>query len=99
MKVQVLLIQLYQPDTLILATGSNPFIPPIKGADQNFVVTAHDILLGKKEAGKKIVVIGGGLVGAETAEMSCKVIKVGDANGVKNGYLGIREGFEAGLNA
>lgn len=196
MKVQVLLntavdeelIQLYQPDTLILATGSNPFIPPIKGADQNFVVTAHDILLGKKEAGKKVVVIGGGLIGAETAdmlgsqceqvsivemlpqimkdgeptptkymkerfikndvqiytstkvkeignhtvicekdekemvieadtvimavgvrtdktlvdktaEMSCKVIKVGDANGVKNGYLGIREGFEAGLNA
>lgn len=25
------------------------------------------------------------------------VYKVGDANGVKNGYLGIREGFEAGL--
>lgn len=25
------------------------------------------------------------------------VCKVGDANGVKNGYLGIREGFEAGL--
>ncbi len=28
-----------------------------------------------------------------------KVLKVGDANGVKNGYLGIREGYEAGLNA
>lgn len=28
-----------------------------------------------------------------------KVICVGDANGVKNGYLGIREGYEAGLNA
>lgn len=35
----------------------------------------------------------------KTEEISCKVIKVGDANGVKNGYLGIREGFEAGLNA
>lgn len=31
-------------------------------------------------------------------QLSCKVIKVGDANGVKNGYLGIREGFEAGLS-
>ena len=31
--------------------------------------------------------------------VSCKVLKVGDANGVKNGYLGIREGYEAGLNA
>lgn len=26
-----------------------------------------------------------------------EVVHVGDANGVKNGYLGIREGFEAGL--
>nr|WP_288663838.1 hypothetical protein [uncultured Anaerostipes sp.] len=32
-------------------------------------------------------------------DMDCKVIHVGDANGVKNGYLGIREGYEAGLNA
>lgn len=31
-------------------------------------------------------------------KMKCQVIRVGDANGVKNGYLGIREGFEAGLN-
>lgn len=31
--------------------------------------------------------------------VSCKVLKVGDANGVKNGYLEIREGYEAGLNA
>lgn len=183
------LIKLYEPDTVIIATGSRPFIPPIQGADQNFVVAAHDVLLGKTEPGNRVVVIGGGLVGAETADMlgqqceqvtiiemlpqimkdgeaaptkymkerffqngvqihtstklleigdhtvtaekdgerfvlenidtviiavgvktdrtlldsmehvSCKVLKVGDANGVKNGYLGIREGYEAGLNA
>ena len=183
------LIRLYDPDTLILATGSRPFIPPVKGTDQDFVTNAHDILLGKREAGDHVVVVGGGLVGAETADMlggqcsqvsiiemlpqimkdgepspakymkerfrangvkiytstkltevgdhcviaeregesftienvdtviiavgvrsdrslldhvedlSCKIMKVGDANGVKNGYLGIREGFEAGLNA
>lgn len=183
------LIKLYEPDTVIIATGSRPFIPPIQGADQDFVVTAHDVLLGKTEPGNRVVVIGGGLVGAETADMlgqqceqvtiiemlpqimkdgeaaptkymkerffqngvqihtstklleigdhtvtaekdgerfvlenidtviiavgvktdrtlldsmehvSCKVLKVGDANGVKNGYLGIREGYEAGLNA
>lgn len=182
------LIKLYEPDTVIIATGSRPFIPPIQGADQNFVVAAHDVLLGKTEPGNRVVVIGGGLVGAETADMlgqqceqvtiiemlpqimkdgeaaptkymkerffqngvqihtstklleigdhtvtaekdgerfvlenidtviiavgvktdrtlldsmehvSCKVLKVGDANGVKNGYLGIREGYEAGLN-
>ncbi len=197
MHVQVLLntkadeelIKLYAPDTVILATGSKPFIPPIKGTDRKFVTNAHDVLLGKVEVGDNVVVIGGGLVGAETADMlghqcskvtiiemlpqimkdgeasptrymmerfqkngveiftstklmeigehcvvaekdgeiftieqvdtvivavgvrtdrtlldvvenlSCKVLKVGDANGVKNGYLGIREGFEAGLQA
>ena len=30
-------------------------------------------------------------------DLPCPVYRVGDANGVKNGYLGIREGFEAGL--
>ena len=29
--------------------------------------------------------------------LGCRVIEVGDAAGVKNGYRGIQEGFEAGL--
>ncbi len=33
----------------------------------------------------------------EPAGIGCEVVRVGDANGVKNGHLGIREGFEAGL--
>lgn len=185
--VDVELIKLYNPDVVIAATGSIPFVPDfIKGADQNFVVNAHDVLNGKVEVHGNVVVIGGGLVGAETADtlsqsckvsiiemqpqimkdgeysptyymkqrfreygvdvytstklmeigdhvvvaerdgsevrienvdtvviavgvrtdnsllehldnLECRVIKVGDANGVKNGYLGIREGYEAGL--
>ena len=63
------LIKLYEPDTVIIATGSRPFIPPIQGADQHFVVATHDVLLGKTEPGNRVVVIGGGLVGAETADM------------------------------
>ena len=182
------LIRLYEPDTLILATGSKPFIPPFKGHDKDIVVNAHDVLSGKVSVGENVVVIGGGLVGAETADLlsqngskvtiiemlpqimkdgeasptfymkerfkeygvsiytstklteigdsyiivekdnqkltisnvdtvviavgvkkdeslldslgnlSCDVIKVGDANSVKNGYLGIREGYESGLH-
>ncbi len=181
------LIRLYNPDVLIAATGSKPFVPGfIKGAEQDFVVNAHDVLNGNVEVHGNVVVIGGGLVGAETADtlsqscqvsiiemqpqimkdgehsptyymkqrfqkygvnvytstklmeigdheviaerggtevripnvdtvviavgvktdttlleqldtLSCRVIKVGDANGVKNGYLGVREGYEAGL--
>lgn len=196
MNVQVLLnttvdeelIRLYAPEVVVAATGSSPFIPKIKGCDKKFVVNAHDVLMGRADVGRNVVVVGGGLVGAETADylsmqcskvsiiemlpeimkdgepspgkymkerfktygvdvytstrlvevgehqviaekdgqrlvfhdvdtviiavgvrtnleimnalehLHCKVIKVGDANGVKNGYLGIREGFEAGLN-
>lgn len=182
------LLKLYDPEVVIAATGSSPMVPKFKGYNQDFVVTAHDVLLGRAEAGKRVAVIGGGLVGAETADMlslqckkvsviemmpeimrdgepspsryikerfkkygvdiytstklteigdhkvfaekdgqqividdvdtvviavgvrkntdlddaleklECQVIRVGDANGVKNGYLGIREGYEAGLN-
>lgn len=183
------MLESYAPDTVIVATGSNPFVPLIKGTKRDFVTNAHKVLLGEVETGENIVVIGGGLVGAETADMlaeqnkkvtiiemlpqimkdgekspakymmerfaknnvdiytstklleigdhkviaekdgesleidhvdtvivavgvrtdknlldqientNYKVICVGDANGVKNGYLGIREGYEAGLNA
>lgn len=57
-----------QPDAIIVATGSKPFKPPIKGAELPHVVFAHDVLRGKVELGKDVVVIGGGLVGSETAE-------------------------------
>lgn len=61
-------IQQLQPDVVIDATGSHPFLVPIPGADQAHVVPAHDVLAGKTAVGKNVVVIGGGLVGAETAE-------------------------------
>lgn len=54
-------------DTIIVATGAIPAIPPIKGSDLPHVVTANDVLSGKKNVGYNIVVIGGGQVGAETA--------------------------------
>lgn len=70
-------INRYAPDTVIVATGSNPFIPQsIRGVEKNFVVTAHDVLNGKVEVSGNVVVIGGGLVGAETADflsVYCKV--------------------------
>lgn len=56
-----------KPEHVIVATGSNPLIPNIKGIDGANVVTAEDILLGKVQAGRTAVVCGGGLVGAETA--------------------------------
>jgi len=54
-------------DAVIVSTGAVPVIPKIKGADLSHVFTANDILTGKVNAGPKVVVIGGGRTGAETA--------------------------------
>ena len=52
-----------QPDVVIIATGARPIIPDIPGVDQAHVVTANEILLGKKQFGNKVMIIGGGMVG------------------------------------
>ena len=59
-------------DRLLLATGSNPFILPVPGADLPGVITYRDIADTEAmiEASKKYrhaVVIGGGLLGLEAA--------------------------------
>lgn len=52
-------------DVVILATGSTPKMFSL-GADDK-VYSAAQVLMKEKEAGEKTVVIGGGLVGCETA--------------------------------
>ncbi|MTI84692.1 MAG: FAD-dependent oxidoreductase [Firmicutes bacterium] len=54
-------------DVVLVATGAVPMTPAITGADRTNVVQAWDILSGKAVAGKKVVIIGGGAVGCETA--------------------------------
>jgi 2,4-dienoyl-CoA reductase-like NADH-dependent reductase (Old Yellow Enzyme family)/thioredoxin reductase len=56
------------PDAVILATGSLPMRPPIPGIDRPDVVIANDVLVGKAFVGPKVAILGGGMVGAETAE-------------------------------
>jgi len=57
-----------KPDVTIVATGAMPIIPPIPGADQDYVVTSDDVLAGRVEVGESVVVVGGGACGAETAD-------------------------------
>lgn len=59
-------------DKVILATGSTPFIPPIKGHEGSNVVEAMDVLSGGAKVGRRAVVIGGGLVGCEVALHLCE---------------------------
>lgn len=56
-----------QPDSVIVATGGEPSVPPIKGIKQSHVVLAEDVLLGNVTTGKRVVIAGGGEVGGETA--------------------------------
>lgn len=52
-------------DTVIIATGSTPKVFSL--GDDEKVYTAADVLTQKKDCGDETVVIGGGLVGCETA--------------------------------
>jgi len=61
------LIKREKPDKVIVATGSTPIVPNVPGNEKPIVTNCIDLLLGKKKAGKSVVMIGGGLVGCETA--------------------------------
>jgi len=60
-------------DKLVVATGSNPFVIPLPGADLDGVIAYRDIddvnrMVGvASKPGAKAVVIGGGLLGLEAA--------------------------------
>ena len=55
-------------DAVIVAVGAHDFLLPIPGADGANVVSSWDVLAGKAEVSGHCAVIGGGLVGTETAE-------------------------------
>ncbi|MFB0843540.1 nitrite reductase large subunit NirB [Paenibacillus oleatilyticus] len=77
-------------DKLILATGSNPFMLPLPGADKEGVMAYRTIrdcemMIDAAQKYKKAVVIGGGLLGLEAARgflnlgMKVDVVHLGDA--------------------
>lgn len=56
------------PDAVVCATGVVAVNLPIEGIENKKVCNARDILDGKK-AGEQVVIIGGGVVGCETAQL------------------------------
>ncbi len=54
-------------DYVIIANGNEAVLPNFL-AGASCLVTARDILSGKVRAGKKVVIVGGGSVGCETAD-------------------------------
>ncbi|WP_312737053.1 oxidoreductase [Atlantibacter hermannii] len=54
-----------QPDAVIIATGSTPVIPPIKGHGSIPTYCASEVLMQTELAGPRVAIVGAGLVGAE----------------------------------
>jgi 2-enoate reductase len=57
----------FEADAVIIATGAIQDKLRIPGTNGHEVITTIDLLLNKAEVGKSVVVIGGGLIGCETA--------------------------------
>ena len=66
-EVTLSLVEREKPQAVVLATGAAPFRPPIPGVDGPNVVDALQALGGAVEVGPRVVVVGGGGTGCETA--------------------------------
>lgn len=63
-------IQKLDPYAIVLAAGSYEFAPPIEGLNRDHVVSVRDVLRNNPDiSGKRVVVLGGGLTGLETARL------------------------------
>lgn len=60
-------VEAEKPDALIIAAGSRPLVPPIKGLDGDNVVIVNNYYREKDKVGDHVVVFGGGLAGCECA--------------------------------
>jgi 2,4-dienoyl-CoA reductase-like NADH-dependent reductase (Old Yellow Enzyme family)/thioredoxin reductase len=56
------------PQVLIVATGSRPSRLPVPGIDSDLVVHAREVYEKRLPIGEKVVIVGGGDIGCETAD-------------------------------
>jgi 2,4-dienoyl-CoA reductase-like NADH-dependent reductase (Old Yellow Enzyme family) len=53
---------------VVLSTGSRPLIPDIPGSNLSLNCDARQVLLGLERTGRRVLIVGAGLVGLETAD-------------------------------
>ncbi|MEQ2128738.1 NAD(P)/FAD-dependent oxidoreductase [Caldanaerobacter subterraneus KAk] len=58
----------WEADAIMFATGGEPIVFPIPGLKEYGYMTALDVLKEGKETGQTVAIIGGGLIGMETAD-------------------------------
>ena len=54
-------------DAVLVGVGSSPLLPPIQGLAQSGAIPAVDVYGREKQLGQRVVIIGGGEIGMETA--------------------------------
>lgn len=59
------LIERFNPDSIIVAVGSDSIIPRIDGIDRKNVIGFHDALIKPEIIKDNVIIIGGGTIGAE----------------------------------
>ena len=57
----------YKADAVLVATGAYPLMPAIPHDDQARVISAWEVLKGHPVKGPRVLIVGGGSVGCETA--------------------------------
>lgn len=89
-------VKVFAPDALFVAIGSDELCPPIKGMELPHVIMAIEAELHPEKLGKRVAIMGGGLVGSEAAvsfhhegkECSIIEIKAAVAEDVNSFYRG-----------
>jgi 2,4-dienoyl-CoA reductase (NADPH2) len=64
-----------KPDVLIVATGASSLVPDIPGVDGQNVVSVDDVLTCARTVSGNVIIVGGGMVGCETAEFLLERVK------------------------
>lgn len=60
-------INRFEPDVVVTAIGAKHIVPAVKGVESEQVMTASEVLTGERCPKGNVVIVGGGLVGIETA--------------------------------
>ena len=79
-----------KPDGVIIATGAKPFFPPIDGIHEAKAISVEDALSSSTPLGEKVLVVGGGGIGAEVADYLSE-------NGKEVTLIEMREGIALDL--
>lgn len=92
-KVDAAMIEEGRPDAVIIAIGAKPIELHFANEEKKHHVQANDVLMGEQTLSGRVVVIGGGLVGLEAADLlatqgcSVTVVEMKDKIGADLGSL------------